>query len=447
MLSKLPITTPYKYVFSFAVLISVFAMLIIAKFYLHTYQYESKKTKSNLTTERTLLISMLAQNIPLNNLYQLHKNSPIFIEHRPIPASLQETLSKPKQLSKGAIQELGWGQYGITPNMLITVIPLDKKNLIISALINQESLPILFAQTILYLVIINFIIILIYSFIISSHMRRRISQIDNTAQQILQGDMRKRIPILTKRRDEYTHLSQTLNQMLDKINILMKDLRQVNNNIAHDLKSPINRLRSRMEVALLQSRSPDEYQTILAQSIDDLDELLNTFNALLLMGNLDSKARNYQLKFINISDLLIDLGDFYGAIAEEKNHQLQLYIQDNVIVLANRNLLAQAISNLLENAIKYTPNGGLIELTLKTQQSIALIIISDNGIGIPAQDKEKVFQRFTRLEQSRNLSGNGLGMSLVQAILTIHKASIELKDNQPGLLAEIKIHTEDTEIP
>ncbi len=222
----------------------------------------------------------------------------------------------------------------------------------------------------------------------------------------------------------------------------MQELRQVNSNIAHDLKSPLNRMRSRMEVALMNSRNAEEYQQALANSIADVDTLLQTFQALLLMGNLQSNARNYELKTLSLSALASNLGELYTALADEKQHQLQIAIQPGIQVFANPSLLSQALSNLLDNAIKYTPAGGCIRFSVSRTTNMALIVISDNGPGIPTGERENVFKPFTRLDAARQLPGTGLGMSLVHAILSIHQASIQLHDNQPGLRVEIRLRTQ-----
>ncbi len=356
----------------------------------------------------------------------------------PLPDSLLQRLQSPQPilLSRATLQALGWqtnSNSGVIAKMLPNASPLT----LIAIPAPKKKLTHLFITTGLYLSLAILCILLSYTFLIHARTLRRLRYINRTAMAIVDGKLDKRIPINPAIQDEFSDLSATLNLMLDKINQLMQGLRQVNNNIAHDLKSPLSRMRSRMEVALLNSRTHEEYESALSHSIDDVDNLLKTFNALLLMGNLDSSARNYQLQDTSLSALFESLAELYEVVAEEKQHRFDSDIARNVHVFANANLLAQAISNLLDNAIKYTPEGGHIQLCLRQTASQAVMTISDNGHGIPKSARQTVFERFTRLDSARQLPGTGLGMSLVKSILNIHHASIQLYDNCPGLRVEI----------
>ncbi len=343
------------------------------------------------------------------------------------------------KLGKNTIKKLLWDEQGITTDMFITIVQTPSDTIIIGKKINNNSYRILLAKSIFYLFLVVTLLVFAYSSMISSAIARKIRKIDETARHIIEGKLQKRIPVNPAVIDEYSNLSHTLNDMLDTIDTLMQDVRQVNNNIAHDLKTPLNRLRSRIEISLLQSQTSEEYKETLINSIDDIDELLSTFNALLLMGNLDSNTRNFQLEQHDASKILNDLSELYEVLAEEKHHQLTIDIKDCIFINMNKKLFSQAISNLLDNAIKYIPPGGKIKLCIRKQGHIACITISDNGPGIPKSERENVFKRFTRLDQSRTLPGTGLGMALVASIINLHKGSISLGDNKPGLLIEIRI--------
>lgn len=440
-IKSLSVATPYRYAIGVSVLIVICIMLVLASFYFQSYNSLETQAKQQLRTDSRLLSAFPKQLNQLKNIYQ---DDYIITLEKPIPIAWQKRLQNNViKLSDTDIKQLQWQTLGLSSGTLVTVTDSPSGQVLLAKQINHHGFLRLLLKSLIYLFIAIFLIMLIYSFIISSRMARRIAQIDSTAQEIMNGNRQKRIPIRPEQRDEYTQLSVTLNSMLDRMDTLVRDLRQVNNNIAHDLKTPLNRLRSRLEIALLHPTDND-YTEILADSIEDIDELLNIFNALLLIGNLDSDSRNYQLTQENASELLQNLGELYQAIAEEKQHQFTINITDNVNLLMNKTLFSQAISNLLDNAIKYTPNGGYIDLTMKTHHDTTIITITDNGIGIPASQREKVFERFTRLDQSRQLPGTGLGMALVKSIMKIHHANIHLYDNQPtGLRIEIQLRKQD----
>ncbi len=433
-IKPLSVATPYRYAIGVTVLVITCIMLVLASFYFQSYQSLENQAKQQLRANREVLSAFPEQLETLQTIYQ---DKRIIKLNEPLPKLWQNRLQNEIiKLTDNDVQALQWQKLNVPSGTLVTVA---NGHILLTTQINHHDFLHLLLKSLIYLFIAIFLIMLIYSFIISSRMARRIAQIDTTAKEIMHGNRQKRIPVRPEKRDEYTQLSITLNQMLDRMDMLVKDLRQVNNNIAHDLKTPLNRLRSRLEIALLHPNSDNDYPEILASSIEDIDELLNIFNTLLLIGNLESDSRDYQLKNQNASELLQNLGELYQVIAEEKQHQFHIEITDNVFLLINSTLFSQAISNLLDNAIKYTPNGGKITFTLKTEQNMAIIVIIDNGIGIPPKDREKVFERFTRLDQSRQLPGTGLGMALVKSILKIHHASIYLHDNQPGLRVEIQM--------
>ncbi len=221
--------------------------------------------------------------------------------------------------------------------------------------------------------------------------------------------------------------------MLERIEHLMQAMRQVTDNVAHDLRKPLNRLRSRLEVTLLEARTEEEYRAEMAQGIEDADELLKTFNALLSIAQAEAGVRRNEWTEVDIAPLVEDLADLYGAVAEEKEIKFSCSSPANVKIAGNRQLLAQAIGNLLDNAIKYTPPGGTIELLVAENADATQITVADSGSGIPETEKERVLQRFVRLDNSRSLPGNGLGLSLVNAVARLHGASLQLADNQPGL--------------
>lgn len=259
-----------------------------------------------------------------------------------------------------------------------------------------------------------------------------VRRIDEGMDQAIASNFTKKIALPAKN-DEFMSLTLKLNLMLDRIERLLIGMRQVTDNVAHDLRSPLTRLRSRLEVTLLKSRSEKEYREIMAQVVDDAGELISTFNALLSIAQAEAKVQRDDWAPIDLSQLLEELAELYAVVAEDKAQSFELIVAANATVQGDRQLLAQAVSNLLENAIKYTEARGDIKITLTMQDQQPVITVSDNGPGIPASDKERVLERFQRLDAARSSPGNGLGLSLVNAIAKLHDATLSLNDNKPGL--------------
>lgn len=261
---------------------------------------------------------------------------------------------------------------------------------------------------------------------------RRIDAIDRTAGEIMAGDFSRRIPV-TARDDEFDLLGRKLNAMLARIEQLLAGMRQVTDNIAHDLRSPLNRLRNKLDVTLLEARSDDEYRAVLTSAGDDVDGLLKTFNALLNIAQAEAGVSRHEGEPVDLRALTEDLADLYGALAEEQGSELHWQATPGLFVRGNRYLLAQAVGNLLDNAVKYTPPGGRIDLSVAADPGGVVLTVADNGPGIPAVERARVLERFVRLDNARSQPGNGLGLSLVKAVAQLHGARLELADNGPGL--------------
>lgn len=267
---------------------------------------------------------------------------------------------------------------------------------------------------------------------------RRVDSITRTAGNIMTGDLSQRIPV-TRDRDEFDELSNKLNQMLDRIEELMHDIQQVTDNIAHDLRSPLNRMRNRLEVILLEDRDKEEYEVTLTQTMKDADSLINTFNALLNIARLEAGLNKVDWSYFPLQDIAIDLAELYEAVAEDQGIDFTHTINGSSYVNGNRHQLAQAITNLLDNAIKYGGPNCAVHLETFDDDEHTFVQIRDTGPGIPAAKREQVLKRFVRLEMERNTPGNGLGLSLVKAIARIHSAELSLGDNKPGLIVTLKL--------
>ncbi|HKH21076.1 MAG TPA: ATP-binding protein, partial [Gammaproteobacteria bacterium] len=273
--------------------------------------------------------------------------------------------------------------------------------------------------------------------VVSHAILRRIETISRTGRSIMAGDLSQRVP-LTGRGDEFDQLAINLNAMLDRIQRLMEGMRQVTDNVAHDLRSPLARLRSRLEVTLLMPRSNNDYRAAIELTLSDVGGLLGTFNALLSIAQVESGADRGDWHSIDLSALTRDVADLYQPLAEDKEVHFTQQIRQDLRLRGNRSLLTQAIGNLLDNAIKYTPRGGTIQLNARHKHEVIEVVVSDNGPGIPADMREKVLERFVRLETSRTTPGNGLGLSLVRAVAWLHNAKLELADAHPGLSVSLQ---------
>lgn len=261
---------------------------------------------------------------------------------------------------------------------------------------------------------------------------RRIDSISRTAGEIMAGDLSRRLPV-RKRDDEFDELARKLNSMLDRIEQLMTAMREVSDNIAHDLRTPLNRLHSRLEVALLHAEDESEYRAVIEQAIADADGLFKTFNALLSIAHAEAGSRRNDWSTIDLGALVADVTELYDAVAEQHGIELEMKVAEGVHVQGNRRLLAQAVGNLLDNAVKYTSAGGRVRLNVMQGHGASTITVSDAGRGIPQCEREHVLERFVRLDDARSTAGNGLGLSLVRAVAQLHGATLRLDDNRPGL--------------
>jgi len=273
--------------------------------------------------------------------------------------------------------------------------------------------------------------------------RRLLARIDNlsaTTRTIMKGDLTGRLPV-SGSGDELDRLAQSLNLMLARIEQLMAGLREVSDNIAHDLKTPLNRLRNRVEEALREPRDDTVYREALERTIEEADGLIKTFNALLSIARLEAGAGGDNRDTLDLSALVSDVAELYEPVAEERGIALKADVATPIAIRGDRQLLGQAIANLIDNALKHgapTAQGGNgwapeVEVRAETDDGAAEITVTDRGPGVPAPERERVLGRFVRLEASRSEPGSGLGLSLVAAVARLHGGSLRLEDNEPGL--------------
>jgi signal transduction histidine kinase len=264
---------------------------------------------------------------------------------------------------------------------------------------------------------------------------KQIDTINRTLQRIMTGDLSERINT-DNQQGEIRELTFNINRMLDRIQMLMEGVRQVSDNIAHDLRTPLTRLRNHL--TQLQEEVGVKNEETVQQLIEEADGLLSTFNSLLRIARVESGNRRAGFKILDLKIILLDVIELYEPLAMDKSITLTSTLDDGLSMDGDRDLLFQAFANLIDNAIKYTPGDGAINIELISSEQGSLVVIDDSGSGIPGRDKAKVFRRFFRVEASRSQQpGNGLGLSLVSAVINLHDGDITLSDNDPGLKVEV----------
>ena len=285
-------------------------------------------------------------------------------------------------------------------------------------------------QAIIIAAPIGMILALIGGFFTSRYAARRAEALSETSVAVMAGDLSQRVPVIGSN-DEFDRLASTVNAMLTKIETLMSATRHAGDAIAHDLRSPLSRLRNRLEESL---RGPMDEMTArdtLGETVEEVDQVLATFNAILNLSRVRSTGEEH-LQKLNVSELCADVADLFEPACEEAGLSFEAHIKPDLYAKADQALLAQALSNLVDNAIKYTPRGGAIALNVETADKDITITVSDTGPGIPESDRERVKGRFVRLDDARTQAGSGLGLALVEAVANLHGGQLELDESALG---------------
>jgi len=278
----------------------------------------------------------------------------------------------------------------------------------------------------------SIVLALVGGFIMSGRLMHRIETISMTSRSIIGEDLRQRLPV-TQAGDELDHLAVSINAMLDRIAALMNDLRQVTTDIAHDLRTPLTRLRQRLELAVRPGEDAAAARLTLENAVVEIDSILTIFGALLRIAQIESGNRRLGFKVVPLSELLSTIAELYRPMAEENGQVLIESIEAALQVYGERELLMQLFANLIENALRHTPRGSTIAVVARRIDRSVQVSVTDNGHGIPENLRDKVLQRFFRLESSRTTVGSGLGLSMASAIVKVHDATLELADAAPGL--------------
>jgi len=265
----------------------------------------------------------------------------------------------------------------------------------------------------------------------------RIEAINRTSRAIMQIGLGQRIP-LRGSRDEWDRLAQNLNLMLERIEELMAEVKQVSDNVAHDLRTPLTRMHTRLEKARDQPRDGVSDQALILGIIADLDTVLGMFSSLLRISQIESNNRSLAFRTVNLAEIAADVVELFDAAAEERGCRIKMRGQERVFITGDRDLLFDAIANVVDNAIKF--GGEVAQVTVEVTEcdGTRVVSVADHGPGIPAAERKRVLKRFYRLERSRHTLGNGLGLSLVAAVAKLHDAQIEMLDNAPGLVFQLR---------
>ncbi len=264
----------------------------------------------------------------------------------------------------------------------------------------------------------------------------RVGAISRTARAIVGGDMQSRARV-SGNGDEFDDLAMSLNAMLDRIGELMRSMRQISNDVAHDLRTPLTRLRQRLELAQRRAHSIDDYRSAIGGAIREVDSILETFGALLRIAQIEAGEQAMPSAVIDLSELVRTVAEDFAPAAEDQGHVLTTEIENGVAIAGDPRLITQLLVNLVDNAIRHTPAGTRIALHARLDGDRPVLAVADTGPGIPASELGNVLKPFYRLETSRTTEGSGLGLNLVAAIAKQHRAELKLSSLAPGLMVEI----------
>lgn len=292
------------------------------------------------------------------------------------------------------------------------------------------------ARTLAWGIAITAMLALLSGVGLAQEMGRRLVKINVAIDEIMAGELSRRLPS-HESGDELDMLVEKVNGMLDSLESSMDDVRRVSDNIAHDLRTPLTRLRNRLES--LRKVEEAESNQAIDNAIHDADHLLHTFNALLRIARVESRRAREGFAPVELAPLVADVAELYAPLADERQQSLEVVTNSQPAIIADRDLIFQALANLLDNAVKYTPTSGHLRLALDTDDDFALLTVQDNGPGIAAESRERSLRRFWRADSSRSTPGSGLGLSLVEAVARLHGASLRLEDADPGLRVVLKL--------
>ena len=458
-LGKLLRTTAFQLTLVYLLVFVLFAVSLLGYFALNTRRLITEQITNRVNTEITALREQYEQGgirrlLILVDVRARRPGSSLILVTTPTG---QELAGNVGSLEPGILDHPGWyeisyrrveAQDDVEHRALVQVMALpDGFRLLVGRdLEERERIYGIIANAGRWSFVVVVVLGLAGGFFVSRRVLKRIDAMTETANTIMAGDLTGRLPVAGTG-DELDRLANNVNAMLERIEALMHGLKEVSDNIAHDLKTPLTRLRNRCEQALRGAKGDADYRAALESTIGESDELIRTFDALLMIARAESGQARENMSQFDAADIAHDVCELYEPLAEEKGLALKVEAPLAAPVRGNRELISQALANLVDNAIKYAGaeaskvNGASAEIVLGAAvdgDRIALSV-ADHGPGIPDADRGRVVERFVRLEQSRSLPGSGLGLSLASAVARLHGGELKFEDNHPGLKSIIAL--------
>jgi signal transduction histidine kinase len=456
-LGKLLRTTAFKLTLVYLLIFVLFAASLLAYFALNTRRLITEQITNTVAGEIRGLTELYNQGglrrvVTAVELRSRRPGSSLYLVTTPNGEGLAGNVGA---LQPGVLDHPGWletsyrrldSPEGADRSALVQVVQLGGFHLLVGRDLEERER--------LYGIITNagrwsFALVVVLGlaggFFVSRRVLSRIDAMTGTAQTIMAGDLAGRLPVAGTG-DELDRLADNVNAMLDRIVALMRGLTEVSDNIAHDLKTPLTRLRNRCEQALRNTKGEADYRAALEATIEESDELIRTFDALLMIARAESGHARDNMSEFDAAEIARDVGELYEPLAEQKGLALKVDAAAPAPVHGNRELVSQALANLVDNAIKYACadgklNGEPAEILVKagSEGERITLTVEDRGPGIPEADRARVVERFVRLEKSRSEPGSGLGLSLAAAVARLHGGELKLEDNDPGLRSVIAL--------
>jgi signal transduction histidine kinase len=456
-LGKLLRTTTFKLTLVYLIVFAIFAAFLLGYFALNTRRLITEQITDTVNAEITGLSEQYRQGgisrlVTTVDARARRPGSSLYLVTTFNGDALAGNVSS---LSRGVLDTPGWSETkyrrleetdptGHDALVRVFQLPGGFRLLVGRDLEEREHLYHIIVSAGRWSIAIVIVLGIIGGVFVTRRVLRRVDAMTETTRTIMAGNLTGRLPVAGTG-DEIDRLAINLNEMLERVEALMAGLQEVSENIAHDLKTPLTRLRNRAEEALRAAKTENDYRAALESTLDESDSLIRTFNALLMIARAESGHSRDDMTEFDAAEIARDIGELYEPVAEEKGIDLKVEAQAAAPVKGNRELVSQALANLVDNAIKYghggQANGHPAQIVVRAVNDGEQILLSvgDSGPGIPPADRPRVVERFVRLEQSRSQPGSGLGLSLVSAVARLHGGELRLEDNAPGLKSVIAL--------
>jgi len=464
-LGKLFHTTAFKLTLVYLTVFALFAASLLGYFAWNTRRLANEEITRTVDAEITALTAFY-NRVGLRRLVDVIENrarrpgSNVYLITVPTGVALAGNVSS---LGDGVIQQIGWTETvyrrlddpdGGEHHALVRVqeLPGGFRLLVGRDLDERERLYHIIIDTGRWSIALVIVLGLTGGFFVARRVLKRVDAMTETTRTIMAGNLSGRLPVGGSE-DELDRLAVNLNAMLERIETLLKGFKEVSDNIAHDLKTPLTRLRNRCEEALRTAKGEPEYRAALNATIEESDELIRTFNALLMIARAESGEASTPMAEFDASDIARGVGELYDPLADDKGIALKVEAPAAALIKGNRELVTQALANLVDNAIKYggsarpAANGAEIVIKAQSEGDRILLTVADGGPGIAEADRGRVVERFVRLEQSRSEPGSGLGLSLASAVARLHGGELKFEDNHPGLKAVLALPRSGPPLP